>query len=164
MAIETPHISRTKGGTSTRPVPHQDSDSEDDEVIQGSRTSFEIAEHDRTVLEEEDEREKLLAGGGAGDGLRRIFSISNTSKVMVGKGERRKRKRERRKTARRERRRNKGLGGGEERDLMFEMEEGRTTGDTSSESSSDIDGEKLRHFVAPGVSTAASVQVYYAYC
>jgi hypothetical protein len=159
--MATSHLSPApKGGTPLRPVPNQDSDSEDDEVIHGSRNSFEIAEHDRTVLEEEDEREKLLASGGAGDGLRKIFSIGSANNIMVGKGERRKRKREMRKAARRERRRNKRLGTGEAQDLMFEMEEGRTGRDSASESSdgsSDIDREKLRRFGARRVSIAVSM-------
>ena len=34
---------------SLRSISDQDSDSEDDQVIRGTRTTFEIAEHDRTV-------------------------------------------------------------------------------------------------------------------
>ncbi|KAI9775195.1 MAG: hypothetical protein M1839_001383 [Geoglossum umbratile] len=147
---KTPHLSpaaHKDDASSLRSVSNQDSDSEDDKVVRRAQTSLEIAEHDRTVLEEEDEREKLLASGGAGDGLRRIFSISNSSKVMVGKGERRKQRREKRKAARRERRRGKRRGGGgEEEELMFEMEEGVMRGGSasdSSEGSSDIDRETL---------------------
>ncbi|KAH0536002.1 hypothetical protein FGG08_007101 [Glutinoglossum americanum] len=134
--------------SSLRSVSNQDSDSEDDEVIHGARTSLEIAEHDRTVLEEEDEREKLLASGGAGDGFRRIFSISNSSKVVVGKRERRKQKREKRKAMKRQKRRDKGISRGEEQEFMIEMEEGGLGSDTGSESSeqlSDIDRQKLRN-------------------
>src|SRR2546421_3503111 len=123
---------------SLRSISDQDSDSEDDQVIRGTRTTFEIAEHDRTVLEEEEEREKLLAGGGAGDGLRRIFSLSNGSRVMVGKRERRKQRRKERKE-RKERRRNRKNrllnGGGEDGELTFEMEEGGLRSDTSADSS-----------------------------
>ncbi|CZS91545.1 related to nucleotide diphosphatase [Rhynchosporium graminicola] len=38
----------------------QDSDSEDDEVLMGARTSADIRAHDRSVLLEEEERDKLL--------------------------------------------------------------------------------------------------------
>ncbi|KAI9870767.1 MAG: hypothetical protein M1830_003830, partial [Pleopsidium flavum] len=51
-----------------------DSDSEDDQVLQDAQNSLEIAEHDRSVLNEEEEREQLLTGDSAGKGLRRIFS------------------------------------------------------------------------------------------
>lgn len=131
---------------SLRSASDQESDSEDDEVLQGARSSLEIAEHDRSVLKEEEEREKLLTeADSAGKGLRRIFSGShgNGSKVKIGKQEQRRQRRQDRKAARR-RRRGKN---DEEGELMYEMEEGGLHDDVSSGSSndsSDIDRRKIQ--------------------
>ncbi len=128
-----------------------DLDSEDDDFVQGAGSSFEIAEYDQTVLQEEDEREKLLIGGIAGDGLRRVFSgHDNSSKAKLDKLHHRREQRERRerRSANKEKRRmekSKLLAGkGEEGELMYEMEEGGLS-DRSSESSeyaSDLDKRK----------------------
>ena len=133
--------------SSLRTLSDQDSDSEDDEVLHGAQNSLEIAEHDRGVLEEEEEREKLLASGSSIEGLRRIFSggLSNGSRVKIGKSEKIKRRRERR-----ERRAHKGrlmAGHGEEGEMMMEMEQGgfRSEDDTgSSDESSELDRRKYQ--------------------
>lgn len=131
---------------SLRSASDQDSDSEDDEVLQGARSSLEIAEHDRSVLQEEEEREKLLTeDDGAAKGLRRIFSgsHSNGSRVKIGRQERRRQRRQERRAAQRRR---KGKDN-EEGVLMYEMEEGGPHDDVSSASSSDsadLDRQKMQ--------------------
>lgn len=121
---------------SLRSPSEQDSDSEDDEFLRRSRTTLELAEHDRTVLEEEEETEKLLTRTGPTHGLRRIFSPSSSS-VRIGKQERRRQRQQARREARKERRK-KARGSGE---IMFEMEEGHRDDEHSllSASSSDFD-------------------------
>lgn len=106
---------------SLRSPSEQDSDSEDDEFLRASRTSLELAEYDRTVLDEEDEREKLLTRSGPTQGLRRIFSpiSAGGGSVKIGKRERRRRREEREK---RRQRRKEHMS--EEGELMYEMEEG----------------------------------------
>lgn len=131
---------------SLRSASDQDSDSEDDEVLQGARSSLEIAEHDRSVLKEEEERENLLTeDDSAAKGLRRIFSgsHSNGSRVKIGKQERRRQRKQERKAARRRR---KGRDN-EEGVLMYEMEEGGLHDDVSSASSNDsedLDRQKIQ--------------------
>ncbi|KAL4892575.1 alkaline-phosphatase-like protein [Aspergillus ambiguus] len=123
---------------SLRSPSEQDSDSEDDEFLRKSRTTLELAEHDRTVLDDEEETEKLLTRGGPTHEIRRLFS-PNRSSVRIGKQERRRRRRERRDARR-------GRQGKlqESSDVMFEMEEmeeGHREDESSllSSSSSDLD-------------------------
>ncbi|RAL13481.1 alkaline phosphatase family protein [Aspergillus homomorphus CBS 101889] len=121
---------------SLRSPSEQDSDSEDDEFIRRSRTTLELAEHDRTVLDDEEETEKLLTRSGPTHGLRRIFS-PNSSSVRIGKQERRRQRRQARRDARRQR-----LGKSRESaEMLFEMEEGHPDDESSllSSSSSDLD-------------------------
>ena len=103
----------------------QDTDSEDDEFLRASRTTLELADYDRTVLDEEDEREKLLIRGGPADGLRRIFSPISArtggGSVRIGKKERRRQRREQREERRRRRRK---MERNEHGEVMYEMEEG----------------------------------------
>lgn len=98
--------------TSPRSLSEQDSDSEDDEFLRANRSSMELARHDKTVLEEEEEMEKLLVRSGPADGLRRIFSPTS-GPVRIGKRDRR-----------RDRKRSIQGKPHQEGDLMFEMEEG----------------------------------------
>jgi predicted AlkP superfamily pyrophosphatase or phosphodiesterase len=131
----------------------QDTDSEDDEVLMGARTSADIRKHDRTVLEEEEERDRLLeesrrqgrrgsALEAVGGNLKKLFSKSFTELPMHGdgaeeeyggikeKGQGRRERRKERRARRRERRaRKKGklldnASHGEDGQLMYEMEEG----------------------------------------
>jgi hypothetical protein len=123
---------------SLRSLSEQDSDSEDDEILRGTRSTLELAQHDRTVLEEEEELEKLLTRTGPATGLRRIFSPT-IGPVRIGRRERRRQRRRERREARRNGR-NKPY---QEGDLMFEMEEG-FGGDESTQSStptSELDRE-----------------------
>lgn len=97
---------------SLRSPSEQDSDSEDDEFLNASRSTLELTKHDQSVLEDEDELEKLLTRRGPSHGIRRMFSPSGP-RVRIGKKERRRARRE----SRRER-------VSEEGELMYEMEEG----------------------------------------
>ena len=109
----------------------QDTDSEDDQVLNHARTSGEIAAHDRSILEQEEEREKLLSKG-RGRGLRRMLSGglrgSDGGKVMIGHRERGVASEEsagRRRNENRDRSRESVEGELEEQGaLMYEMEEG----------------------------------------
>jgi predicted AlkP superfamily pyrophosphatase or phosphodiesterase len=145
----------------------QDTDSEDDEVLMGARTSAEIREHDRGVLLEEEERDKLLEEsrrrGRRGSALamvqaplKKLFSKSYTElpgvgmnsaeeeRMTDGKGDgRRERRRQRR--ARRQRKKERLMSDashGEDGELMYEMEEGGVkegsmTGESSGTEGSD---------------------------
>lgn len=127
--------------SSLRSLSEQDSDTEDDEFLRNSRSTLELTEHDRSVLEEEEELEKLLTKGGAG-GLRRIFSGngggSGSGRVRIGRRERRGRRRG-------EEDRN-GVSGegseGERGELMFEMEERYTDQDRDRDYDEDGDGDE----------------------
>ena len=145
-AAATSHLSptgRDDDAASVRSLSEQESDSDDDQVLDGARDSREIAEHDRSVLEQEDEREKLLAAGDEGGGLRRIFTggFSNASRVKVGRRQQRKDRRERRRG-----KKDRLLSGqGQDGELMYEMEEGGLKSDASSisDASSELDRRKL---------------------
>lgn len=126
---------------SLRSPSEQDSDSEDDEFLRHPRSTLELNSHDRAVLDDEDELEKLLTRRGAAQGLRRMFS-PNGSSVRIGRKERRRARREAR-ISRRER-------VSEEGELMYEMEEGigNDTDSLTSGSSWDLD-EKEDHLYKP---------------
>ncbi|EAW14238.1 alkaline phosphatase family protein [Aspergillus clavatus NRRL 1] len=128
--------------SSLRSLSEQDSDSEDDEFLRRPRTTLELAEHDRTVLDEEEEMERLLTRSGPTHGLRRIFS-PNGSSVKIGKYER---TRERR--AHDAERRRRHAGGDESGELMYEMEEGYRESESSllSGSSSELDQRLEKHY------------------
>ncbi|CAG8974996.1 hypothetical protein HYALB_00011180 [Hymenoscyphus albidus] len=145
----------------------QDSDSEDDEVLLGARTSADIRAHDRSVLIEEEERDKLLLEesmkrGRRGSGmsiaapLKKLFQksyselpheggIEMSEKRDVGSGKRERRKNRR---ARRSQKKEK-LMRGEDGRLLYEMEEGgmregSVTGESSeTEDSIEVDRRGL---------------------
>ncbi|CBF79613.1 hypothetical protein AN7550.2 [Aspergillus nidulans FGSC A4] len=119
------------------PLSEQDSDSEDDEFLAQSRTTLELAEHDRAVLDEEEELEKLLTRSGPTHDIRRIFS-PNRSNVRIGKKEEARRQRREKERIARKARRERRHGDDEE---MYEMEEGHPEDESSllSSSSSDLD-------------------------
>ncbi|OXN28396.1 hypothetical protein CDV57_02868 [Aspergillus fumigatus] len=123
--------------SSLRSLSEQDSDSDDDEFLRKARTTLELAEHDRAVLEEEEEMEKLLVRSGPAHGLRRIFS-PNGSSVKIGKYER---NRDRRRKRHDERKRRRRSAVGENGELTYEMEEGYRESESSllSGSSSELD-------------------------
>lgn len=143
----------------------QDTDSEDDEVLQGARTSAEIRAHDRRVLLDEEERDKLLEEssqrGRRGSGLaplkklfaRRQGELGGSSEGDIyqeteKRGERRKKRRERR--SRKKTELLEDAGRGEDGRLMYEMEEGgmkegSATGSSSeTEDSDELDRQGLR--------------------
>lgn len=134
---------------SLRSPSEQDSDSEDDEYLSKSRTTQELAQHDRSVLEDEDEREKLLMRTVPTSGLRRIFS-PNTSSVRIGRRERRRRRR--RKEGGRGRRPREQAGEGDE--LMFEMEEGYRDDSSSLLSTPASDSEDIGVMKKEGYASA----------
>lgn len=119
---------------SLRSPSEQDSDSEDDEFLRHPRSTLELNSHDRAVLEDEDELEKLLTRRGPAHGIRRMFSPGPSgNSVRIGRRERRRARKEAR-LSRRER-------VSEEGELMYEMEEGigDDTDSLASGSSWDLD-------------------------
>lgn len=153
----------------------QDTDSEDDEVLMGARTSADIREHDRRVLLEEEERDRLLEQsrrgrrGSALEVVRGLWKKGSSGSLrddagkegrkveVTGGVDKDERRREKRKTRRERRARKKErlLGesavDGEDGELMYEMEEGglkegSATGDSSeTEYSDEIDRHNMRH-------------------
>lgn len=93
-----------------------------------SRTSVELAEHDQEVLDDEEEREKLLTGQLSKEQEQTFFQ-------RLGKNGRRRR-------SRRHSRRN-GRYRDEKGELMYEMEEGGPRSATPMSSSSEEDQEKV---------------------
>ena len=150
----------------------QDTDSEDDEVLMGARTSADIRAHDKRVLLEEEERDKLLEDsrtrGRRGSALampaplKKLFSKSYAELPMAGhsseqvsaggekdaSGEKKRRRRQRRRE-KKERLLDEAAHG-EDGQLMYEMEagaikEGSCTGSSSeTEGSDDVDRSGLR--------------------
>lgn len=140
---------------SLRSLSEQDSDSEDDELLRRSRSTLELAEHDRSVLEEEEETEKLLVRTGPAVGLRRIFSPTSGT-VRIGKRERRKQRRR----SEREKGRGKPY---QEGDLMFEMEEG-FRGDDSTQSSTRASSLELDRLALDGWGYKVTPEQDYVLC
>ncbi|KUJ08193.1 Phosphodiest-domain-containing protein [Mollisia scopiformis] len=137
----------------------QDTDSEDDEVLMGARTSADIRAHDRNVLLEEEERDKLLEEsrrrGRRGSALvmpaplKKLFSKSFTELPMAGSSEQEeipaekssdKRKRRRERRSKRKERLMDEASHGEDGELMYEMEEGGMKEGSATGSSSDNEG------------------------
>ena len=119
-----------------------ESDLDNDLIAKHARNSTELAEHDREVLQEEEEREKLLTAGNAQKPSRGFFNRNPREGLPTigegqGKGTRPRRQRTRRRA--------KQIGShDEEGELMYEMEEGGRRSDTSSQaSSSSIELDKL---------------------
>ena len=112
-----------------------DADSDGDDLVsKHARTSNEVAENDRKLLVEEDEREKLLSSGDSRQASRGFFS-KRYKDERSGAGDKRptlKRHRQSRK------RRRDAAGGSQDEagELMYEMEEGGPGSDISSRASS----------------------------
>ncbi|CAG8941104.1 unnamed protein product [Penicillium salamii] len=121
--------------SSLRSPSEQDSDSDDDALLHQNRSTMELAEHDRAVLEDEEELEKLLTRRGAGQGIRRIFSPLDRS-VTIGK---KKKERRPRRGSRRER-------VSEDGELMYEMEEGIGDDNASLLSGSTLDTDEKEDY------------------
>lgn len=120
-----------------------ESDFENDPASQHARNSTQIAEHDRGLLDEEEEREKLLAAGGAPKTLSKSFLGRRRKDKKVAEIDLNENKRKHRRSHK-TRKEKKGSGNDEEGELLYEMEEGGETYDTSSQaSSSSADLDKL---------------------
>lgn len=138
----------------------QDTDSEDDEVLMGARTSADIRAHDRSVLLEEEERDRLLedsrrrgrrgsALANVAGPLKKLFAKSTTD-LSIGSGEgmaeeKSSGRREMRKRRRERRRQKKEMlmseaEHAEDGHLMYEMEEGGMKDGSSTGSSSETEG------------------------
>lgn len=122
--------------------------------MQGTSTSFELAENDRGFLEEEEEQAELLSRHSPSERLRGIADGENNhdSQVRAGK---RQRRRKRKATKRRT-----GGKDDEQGELMYEMEEGGQKDDANSESSgssSELDRQKLHNVFAGTVCHVAQV-------
>ena len=117
-----------------------ESDFEGDTIARRARNSVEIAEYDHEILDEEEEREKLLAGGSTRDAPKGFFSKRHKSgQADLNKEASRKLRR-----SRKERRHARGSSRDEEGELMYEMEEGGPTSEKSSlASSSSTELDKL---------------------
>lgn len=138
----------------------QDSDSEDDEVLMGARSSADIRAHDRSVLLEEEERDRLLEEsrkrgrrgsaiaetmrnplkklGAWGKSYTELAGGDDGDSYMVEKETKREKRRKRR-----SKKREKLLGGaasGEDGQLMHEMEEGGLKEGSSTGASSETEG------------------------
>lgn len=141
----------------------QDSDSEDDEMIK-ERTSTEIRDHDRGVLADEEEINELLAQSrrqrrGSANPLKSLFAKNSAANLKVPteeygnpeKGARAEKRSERRtrRQAKKERLISEASNG-EDRSLMYELEEGglkegSSTGESSdTEESDERDAQGLR--------------------
>ncbi|RDW66947.1 phosphodiest-domain-containing protein [Coleophoma crateriformis] len=149
----------------------QDTDSEDDEVMMRARSSAEIREHDRTVLLDEEERDRLLqenrrrqerrgSGISMPKPLKNLFAKSYTDLPSpnfaegegeaIGSGKRARRKQRRARRQRKKERLMSDASHGEDGVLMYEMEEGgmkegSTTGESSeTDASNEYDRRQLR--------------------
>ena len=124
-----------------------ESDFDNEPVAQHARNSTEIAEHDRGLLDEEEEREKLLIGGRAHkDPPKGFFGRRQKDKEpSVIELDENKKKPERARKSRGGKKRNRK---DEEGELLYEMEEGGETYDASSQASSssaELDKLNLSH-------------------
>ena len=129
-----------------------ESDFDNDPVAQHARNSTEVAEHDRGLLDDEEERETLLTGGRIQKDppkgfFRRRQKDNEPSATELD---------EKKKRPGRTRKGKKGKtrnGKDEEGELLYEMEEGGETYDASSQASSssaELDKLNLSH---PSMST-----------
>ena len=105
----------------------EESDLDNDPVVRGARDSTEVANHDREILDEEEERETLLVSNSKAKVSKGILGRSRSNGILAEKVQKDRTKR-RRKHARR------GTTDGEGK-LIFEMEEGGPVSDVSSQAS-----------------------------
>ena len=124
-----------------------ESEFDNDPVAQHARNSTELAEHDRGLLDEEEERETLLTEGRAQeDPPKGFFGRRQKDKTpsAIELNEKKKRPGRARKGKRGKKRNRKD----EEGELLYEMEEGGKTYDASSQASSssaELDKLDLSH-------------------
>ncbi|KAF4309774.1 Type I phosphodiesterase/nucleotide pyrophosphatase/phosphate transferase [Botryosphaeria dothidea] len=114
---------------------------EDDNGYDEGKTSAELRREDRSLLEEEEEREKLISrstsGRGAKAGLGSLFR-KDGDMATTTRGARRKSKKEP------GRHRRGHLRSAEESELMYDTEEGGRLSSASSRDSSEADEQRLR--------------------
>jgi len=134
-----------------------DSGFEDDPVVKHARNSTEIAEHDRELLDEEDEREKLLTARSPRDTPRGFFNRRRKEEHSSGTGGKIYKRTTQK--SRKKRRKTKGGSHDKEGELVYEMEEGGPKSETSSQASSssaELDKMNLAHSSRSRVSFAKS--------
>ena len=107
-----------------------ESDFENDPVLQHARNSTEIAEHDRGLLDEEEEREELLALPSPKGLFGRRRKEKKLAQIELHESKQKSRR------PHKTRKEKQGSGNDEEGELLYEMEEGGETYDTSSQASS----------------------------
>ena len=112
-----------------------ESDSENDLVSQHARNSAEVAERDHGLLDEEEEREELLTQAGIKTTPSKGFFGRRPKGKRPAEIELSEQKQQRRRPYK-SRKANKRGGKDEEGELLYEMEEGGETYDTSSQASS----------------------------
>lgn len=134
-----------------------DSDFENDPIVRHARNSVEVADHDRRILDEEEEREKLLTEGRTREGPRSFFGRRRKDEQSGAIQTRQEQRISRRS---RKTRRNTDAGTRDDQgELMYEMEEGGTRDDTSSQaSSSSAELDKLN--IAPSSIARVSINYY----
>jgi len=133
-----------------------ESDFENDPVAKHARNSTKIADHDRKLLDEEEEREKLLTAGNTRNIPRSFFNRRRNDVQLNHGGKTGKRTVHK---SRRRRRKTKGSSHDEEGELMYEMEEGGPKSETSSQASSssaELDKMNLAHSSMSKVRSARS--------
>lgn len=112
-----------------------ESDLENDSVSGRACNSNEIAEHDRGLLDEEEEREKLLVAEVVQKASSKGFFGRRQTNEKLAQIELNENKSKPRRSHKK-RREKKGSGKDEEGELLYEMEEGGESYDTSSQASS----------------------------
>ena len=119
-----------------------ESDFEDDLVVRLSRSSIEVVDHDRGLLEDEEEREKLLTGGSTRNTSSGFFSTRRKDERL---GEDMSKHASRNARRSRKRRKNTKINRhDEDGELIYEMEEGgRISYSSSQASSSSAELDKL---------------------
>ena len=128
MEMEYQHVSPLDSG--------DESDLDNDLAVRTARDSTEVANHDREILDEEEEREKLLASSRKAKPSKGFFATSLNIEVPHEKAGQHQAKRRRKKK--------NGDIRDEEGTLMYEMEEGGPVSDISSQASgSSLELDKL---------------------
>ena len=112
-----------------------ESDFENDPAFDHPRNSIGIAERDHDLLDEEEEREKLLATRGTQNASSKGFFSRRRKDKRPSEIELNEKKRPSLRPHK-TRKEKKGSGKDEEGELLYEMEEGGETYDTSSQASS----------------------------
>ncbi|CAD0081623.1 unnamed protein product [Aureobasidium vineae] len=120
------------------------SDSDNDGLMRRARTSTDIRQLDRQILEREEEAEELLTGKEKDRRLQGLFARKDgpSSSVKLSKRERRRYQREAQRTG------NQQHQEGEESELMYDMEEGHKDSSDSA-NSSDVDRLRFKELPQP---------------